>query len=501
MNGLPQIQADLLSISPAQMKMLSPYLWMLAGITVVTFASVSRWFSSNAVIFGLSIATLLGTILASMNLIGGESVLLFNRAMAGDTFSNFFNILFAACAGFTLFASSKYLDREGMNIPEYSLLILFSTLGMMCMTASLDFITLFISLELMSLTVYLLVGFRRSDRKSNEAAMKYFILGGAASAVFLYGTALLYGATGSTNIRTILEFVQAPGAQISPLFKVGSWLVIAGFLFKVASVPFHMWMPDVYEGAPATVTGFMTTGLKAASFATFLRVFISLGYGKGVAEAFEQNAYAILWICAVGTMVVGNFVALSQTNLKRMLAYSSIAHTGYILVGLISGSRAEYGYSPLVLYLVAYSVMNLGAFVILTILASKGDERLNLQDMSGLSKRHPWLAFSMAVFLFSMAGVPPTAGFVSKYLLFYGAVQAGEIPLVVISVLCSAVSVYYYLRVLVYMYMREPVGSEPKAQVAFWPALAVAAMVVLTFQFGILPSQILELARLAVTSL
>jgi NADH-quinone oxidoreductase subunit N len=501
MNGLPQIQADLLNVSESQLRMLSPYLWMLGGITLVTVAAVSRWFSSKSMIFGLSIATLIATILSSMSLLGGESVLLFNRAMAGDAFSNFFNILFAACAGLTLLASSKYLDREGLNIPEYSLLVLFSTLGMMCMTAALDFITLFIALELMSLTVYLLVGFRRSDRKSNEAAMKYFILGGAASAVFLYGTALLYGATGTTNIRGILEFVQAPGAQISPLFTVGSWFVIAGFMFKVASVPFHMWMPDVYEGAPTTVTGFMTTGLKAASFATFLRVFISLGYGKGITQAFEQNAYAILWVCAVGTMVIGNFVALSQTNLKRMLAYSSIAHTGYILVGLIAGSKTEYGYAPLVLYLVGYSVMNMGAFVILTILASKGDERLNLSDLSGLSKRHPWLAFAMAVFLFSMAGVPPTAGFVSKYLLFYGAVQAGEIPLVVISVLCSAVSVYYYLRVLVYMYMREPVGSEPKVQVAFWPALAVAAMVVLTFQFGILPAQILELARLAVTSL
>jgi NADH-quinone oxidoreductase subunit N len=262
-----------------------------------------------------------------------------------------------------------------------------------------------------------------------------------------------------------------------------------------------MWMPDVYEGAPTPITGFMTTGLKAAAFASFVRVFISMGYGKGLSEFVQSHLHDIIWVCAVLTMVVGNVVALTQTNLKRMLAYSSIAHTGYLLVGLLAGARSEQGYAPVVMYLVAYAAMNLGAFVVLTLMAGRDDSGLNLHDMSGLSQRHPWLAFAMAVFMFSMAGIPPTAGFAAKYMLFYSAIQAREIPLVVISVLCSAVSVYYYLRVLVYMYMREPAGSPAASRASAWSTLAVAAMVALTLQIGILPAKMVAVAKKAVTSL
>jgi NADH-quinone oxidoreductase subunit N len=262
-----------------------------------------------------------------------------------------------------------------------------------------------------------------------------------------------------------------------------------------------MWMPDVYEGAPTPVTGFMTTGLKAAAFSTFLRVFLSLGYGKGISTALQSHIHDLLWVCAVITMVAGNVIALTQTNLKRMLAYSSIAHTGYILVGMISGAGSEQGYAPVVTYLVSYAAMNLGAFVVLSALARRDDSGLNLHDLSGLSRRHPWLAFSMAVFMFSMAGVPPTAGFVAKYLLFNAAVQANEVPLVIIGVLCSAISVYYYLRVLVYIYMRDPVGSPGSSRVSVWSVAAVAAMVLVTLQIGILPERIVSAAKKAVTSL
>jgi NADH-quinone oxidoreductase subunit N len=369
---------------------------------------------------------------------------------------------------------------------------------MMMLVCSLDLVVFFIALELMSLPVYVLVGFRRADRRSNEAAMKYFILGAAASAVLLYGTALLYGATQSINIREILAFVQAGKSAGNAVFMLGLWLVAVGMLFKIATVPFHMWMPDVYEGAPVPVTGFMTTGLKAAAFAAFVRVFISLGYGKGIAEDFQTSLHQILWVSAVLTMLIGNVVALAQVNLKRMLAYSSIAHTGYLLVGILAGPGSDQGYAPVVVYLVGYGLMNLGAFVVLSLLAGRDDEGLNLHDLSGLSKQRPGAALAMAVFMFSMAGVPPTAGFAAKYYLFYSAVQSGEIWLTVIAVLCSAVSVYYYLRVLVYMYMREPLGSEPRVAGSAWATLAVAVSVAMTLQVGLFPAKVVEVAKRAV---
>ena len=363
------------------------------------------------------------------------------------------------------------------------------------MASATDLIVIFIALEIMSLSVYTLVGFRRADRRSNEAAMKYFILGSAASAILLYGAALLYGSTGSTGIHDILTYVQGHPNGMGPVFVLGVWLVVLGFLFKIASVPFHMWMPDVYEGAPTPVTGFMTTGLKAAAFAAFIRVFISMGYGKGLSEVVQNHIHDILWVSALLTMLIGNVIALTQTNLKRMLAYSSIAHTGYLLVGLIAAPSSELGYAPVVMYLLAYAIMNLGAFVVLTAISAREDSGLNLNDLAGLSRRHPWLSFSMAVFMFSMAGVPPTAGFVAKYQIFYSAVQAHETLLVVLGVLCSAISVYYYLRVLVYLYMRDPLGSPSANRVSAWSSLAVAAMVALTLQVGVLPAKMLNAAR------
>jgi NADH-quinone oxidoreductase subunit N len=495
------IRPELLTLSQEQIQALMPYIWVFGGTILAILASVLKFISPKWPVFVLTLLTCAAGIFSSWELMQQGSVTLFNGMMISDSYSNFFNIIFLGAVALTTLSSLRYLDQENLQHPEYYVLLLFSAIGMMLMSSSLDLIVLFIALELMSLAVYVLVGFRRADRKSNEAAMKYFILGSAASAVLLYGTALLYGSTGATQVHSIFTFVQAHPESINPVFALGSALVLFGFLFKVASVPFHMWMPDVYEGAPAPVTGFMTTGLKAAAFAGLIRVFVSLGYGKGLSTLIQGHIHDILWVSAVLTMAVGNFVALTQTNLKRMLAYSSIAHSGYLLIGLIAGPHSDLGFAPSVMYLVSYSVMNLGAFVILTLLASRGDSGLNLQDLSGVSKRHPWLAFAMAVFLFSMAGIPPTAGFVAKYMLFYSAVQANEIPLVIIGVLCSAVSVYYYLRVLVYMYMREPVGAAPALRISVWSAIAVIAMVVLTLQMGLLPAPLVDVAKKAVTGL
>lgn len=501
MEALTTIRPELLTISDDQVRVLMPYFIAILGGALAMITSVGRLVSTKWTTFLVTLATAGAGICSSMGLLAENPQTLFNGMMVIDRFAQTMNIVFFACMGMTALASIRYLDEERLQYPEYNVLLIFGVMGMMFLVSALDLIVLFIALEIMSLAVYVLVGFRRADRRSNEAAMKYFILGSAASAILLYGSALLYGATGSINIHTILEALQKKPELVTPMFVIGLLFVLVGFLFKIASVPFHMWMPDVYEGAPTPVTGFMTTALKAAAFATFLRVFISLGYGKALASNIQTHVHDILWVTAVLTMVVGNLVALTQTNLKRMLAYSSIAHTGYLLVGILSGHASDNGYASIVMYLISYAVMNLGAFTVLTLLSGRDDSGLNLHDLSGLSTRHPALAFAMAVFMFSMAGIPPTAGFAGKYLLLYSAVQAGEIPLVIISVLCSAVAVYYYLRVLVYMYMRDPVGATPQKRFSVWATAVVALLVGVTLHVGIMPSHLVDAAKRAVTGL
>ena len=502
MNALNVVDPSLLGLGAEQYAALAPYFWLLGAAMVAMVVGVLKIVPSKWSVFAVSILGLVGALITSAGGIGMDRMSLFGGMMVVDGFSSFFNILFLGTAALSLCASLKYLDKERLQYPEYTILLLFSTFGMMLMASALDLITIFIALEIMSLSVYVLVGFRRNDRRSNEAAMKYFILGAAASAILLYGTALLYGSTGTFTITEILSRITANGALMTPVFHLGAWMVIAGFLFKVASVPFHMWMPDVYEGAPTPVTGFMITGIKAASFAAFVRVFIAFGYGKDLETAIQGRLHDVLWVLAAATMLIGNVIALTQTNLKRLLAYSSIAHTGYLLVGMIAAPRSEAGYAPIVMYLAVYTIMNLGAFVVLSILSGRGDTGLNLHDLAGLSKKHPWLAFAMAVFFFSMAGVPPTAGFASKYYLLYSAVQAKEVTLVVLAVLCSAIAVYYYLRVLVYMYMRD--ADTAPAEANLTPALgafAVAMMVAMTLQIGVLPSKMIAVSKRIVAKL
>lgn len=496
------IDPTLLSLSPDQLAALYPYFWLVGGALLAMLVSVIPSLPTKVSVVVVSLLSILGGTISSLRLISTDRLDLFGGMMVSDGYAAFFNVLFLAVAGLSILASVRYLDVQKLQYPEYYILMLFSTIGMMLMGSTLDLVSLFIALEIMSLSVYVLVGFRRNDRRSNEAAMKYFILGAAASAIMLYGVALLYGATGTFTITEILARITAKPSLVTPAFHLGGWMLMVGFLFKVAVVPFHMWVPDVYEGAPAPITGFMTTGIKAAGFAAFVRVFIALGYGKDLEAAMEGRLHDVLWVIALATMFFGNVIALTQTNLKRMLAYSSIAHSGYILVGMIAAPHSEAGFAPVLMYLASYTVMNLGAFAVLSVIAGKGDTGLNLHDLSGMARRHPWLSFSLALFLFSMAGIPPTAGFSAKYYLLYSAVQAKEVWLVVLAVLCSAIAVYYYLRVIVYMYMREPEGSKDPVRTA--PALAafaIAMMVALTLQLGILPSKMIAVTKKVVAGL
>ncbi|MEN9722941.1 MAG: hypothetical protein RJB38_927 [Pseudomonadota bacterium] len=492
--ALTTIRPELLSLSAEQLMALGPWVLALGGALVLMLAAAAmkRWKGVVPFFFVLIAGA---TAWSATRLVGGGEVLLFNRMMVVDRLTLVMTVLFSVAGLVSALSSMRYLDREGLQHPEYYILMLFSMIGMMSMVSALDLIVIFVALELMSISVYVLVGFRRADRRANEAAVKYFVLGGAASAVYLYGSALLYGATGSIQIQDILSWVQGAGQQPSLLFVLGSVLVLFGFLFKVASFPFHMWMPDVYEGAPAPITGFMTTGIKAASFATLIRVVSGVGYGAGLVESVQRHLHDLLWISAALTMVVGNVVALTQIQLKRMLAYSSIAHTGYLLVGILTAPFSADGYGPVVMYLVTYTVMNLGAFAVLTALAKRADSGLNLHDLAGLSRKHPFLAFAMAAFIFSMAGIPPTAGFAAKYLVFSNAVQAGEIWLTVIAVLCSAISVYYYLRVLVFMYMREPAEAGVGIVQSKRLLAALLVMLVLTIELGVFPAPLMRLAR------
>ncbi len=492
--ALNLLNPDTLSLPPHQLALLWPYLIVFLGTCVAMMLSVYSVTKPAISVPVVTILSLVGGLISSITLIEQPAQALFGGMLLSDPFSCYANVLFIASGIFVSLFSHKYLEKQGLNYSEYYLLIALSVLGMMLMASSLNLIIIFIALELMSLSVYVLVGFRRNDRRSNEAAVKYYILGSAASAVMLYGAALLYGASLSVDIREIAARVAQSGALFNPMLLIGLMCVLIGFLFKVASVPFHMWMPDVYEGAPTPVTAFMTTGLKAAVFITLLRIMVSLSGAPVLTGNMAAVFHNLLWISAILTMFIGNVIALQQTNLKRLLAYSSIAHSGYLLIGLLSGAMGADGFTAVLFYVMVYAIMNLGAFAVLTVLSLQGDSGLELSDLSGLSQRHPWLAFAMAVFMFSMAGLPPTAGFTSKYFLFYSGVQAGEIWLVVLAVLCSAIAAYYYLRVIVFMYMRDPIGQVAAAPIhaAKGAVITLAVMLLLILQLGVAPSTALR---------
>jgi NADH-quinone oxidoreductase subunit N len=424
----------------------------------------------------------------------GTSKYAFNNMIAADGFGTFFKVIFLTIALLTVLISIGYAKRVDIDFGEYYALIMFSTVGMMLMAAGTSLITIFLGLETMSISIYVLAGMITGDRKSVESALKYFLLGAFATGFLLYGMALIYGSTGSIILKDIAAYIEAkPELLRSPMIIIGIALLTIGFGFKVAAVPFHMWTPDVYEGAPTSITAFMATGVKAAGFAGFIRVFFSaLG-------AFQPDWISIMWLLAVATMTVGNVVALAQTNIKRMLAYSSIAHAGYVLVAFVAGN--ELGTASILFYLLIYAFMNIGAFTVVILLGKREEENVLISDYAGIGFKHPLIAASMTIFLLSMAGIPPLGGFMGKFYIFSAAVKAKYYGLAVIGVLNSAISVYYYLRVTVLMYFRE---AEREISGLSLSPTSVIALIISTWgvlYMGIFPRSVLALARRSIEML
>lgn len=424
---------------------------------------------------------------------GGGPVAVTGGSVTADDFALFTQGLILGIGVLTVLLSPSYLRATGMERVEYYALVLFAIVGMLGLVSCLELVSLFVALEIMSIALYGLAGLQRLRPESQEAALKYFLTGAFSSAFFLYGVALLYGVSGSTTLGEIASAVSRLPAGGASLAVLGAGLLLVGFGFKVGSVPFHMWVPDVYEGAPTTVTALMSAGVKAAAFGALLRVFTS---GLAGLAAGWKPAVAVL---AIVTMVFGNLGALAQSNLKRMLAYSSVAHAGYLLTALVAVPAV--GAEAVLFYLVAYAAVNLGAFGALAALAGQGREPLSLSDVAGLATRRPALAAALTVFLISLTGVPVSAGFVGKFYLFGAAVSAGRTVLAVVGVLMSVVSAYYYLRVVVAMYMREPTADDAWGPVSAGSALALAVSVAVVLGLGVYPGPVLALARQAARSL
>jgi NADH-quinone oxidoreductase subunit N len=438
----------------------------------------------------LPVVSLGGIVLAllSTTWLWGEETRAFHGMIVLDGYALFLQLVICYAAGLVVLLSIDYLHERGLESGEYYALVLFATVGMLLMAAAGDLIVVFLSLELMSLSLYVLAGYFRARLASGEAAMKYFLLGAFASAFFLYGIALVYGATGTTN----LDRIGAATGRDS-LLTIGFALLLVGFGFKISSVPFHMWAPDVYVGAPTSVTVLVATGSKTAAFAALIRVLVSAFRGGPL------DSTALLWVLAVATMTVGNVVAIAQSNLKRMLAYSSVAHVGYMLVGLTAGGAL--GAGAVLFYLLVYMFTTVGAFGVVLLLERAAGDGVSLADYAGLARGHGVLALVLSLFLLSLIGIPPLGGFVGKFYLFGAAVRSGYVGLAVIGVLNSAVASYYYLRLIVYMYMREPEGAPPPSATSFAGGLALAVALAGVIVLGVMPAPFIDLAQAAVTPL
>jgi len=469
---------------------LLPELVLTAGSLVVLIVNALTPRRRQRMLSWLGLAVLGATALAMVPLSGEPPVSVSNGLLAADAFSFFFKFVFLLAAALTLLISVRYLDIEGARHGEYVFLVLVATLGMMFMASGTDLITLFIGLETMAIAFYVLTGLLKPNRRSNEAAVKYFLLGAFSLGLLLYGMSLMYGLSGTTNLRTIAIALAAHGRD--PLLVLAVILVVAGMGFKIAAVPFHMWAPDVYEGAPTPITAFLSVGSKAASFAMLLRICF-----EGL-PSMSTDWTMLLYVLSILTMTVGNVAALTQTNIKRMLAYSSIAHAGYILIGLIAGTPR--GIAAAMIYLAIYTFMQVGAFAVIVVMRrtdSIGDE---LKDLSGLFARAPVAAVAMLLFMLSLGGIPPTAGFMGKLWIFSAAIESHYVWLAVIGVLNSAVSLYYYLRIVVYMFMKnEATGSVPVISPAVGAALAVA--IIGTIVIGIYPRPLFEIAEMSARTL
>ncbi len=412
----------------------------------------------------------------------------FSNMLVVDGFTTFFRFVVYGVGILTLLSSFAFLTRENANTGEYYALVMFSVAGQSVMVSAHELIMIFIGLEISSIATYVLAGFLRDDRRANESAVKYFLLGSFATAFVLYGIAWVYGATGSTELSNIRDALTVRGSGIGPLAAVAAALMFVGFGFKVSGAPFQMWAPDVYQGAPSPVSAFLSAGPKAAAFAVFLRVFLT-GFGP-IGPRWEP----LVWFSALLSMTIGNFAALVQGNIKRLLAYSSIAHAGYVLVSVTA--RSEEATAAAMFYLAAYALMNVGAFAVVTHFSRKGEKFQNVEDFAGLGARQPLTAALFTIFLLSLIGVPLTAGFFAKFYVFKAALDSGLIWLTILGLLNSAVAAYYYLRILVVMYMREPSatseGLEPLAGGLRATLILASAG---TIALGIFPNALLEFAR------
>jgi NADH-quinone oxidoreductase subunit N len=472
--------------------MIMPMVWLaLGGMTVlVVDATVRREGHGHLLLTCLLFLGLsAGSVISSIG--STADVAVFSGALRADAFANFFNLVFVAVATLSLLTGSAYFQRQKEPAAEFYPLVLFATVGMMVLAAATDLVTLFVGLETMSIALYVLAAIQRESIFSNEAGFKYLILGAFSSAFLLYGMAMLYGTTRTLNLELMVATTQAEPAIVQNIVFLAGWgLILVGLGFKIAMVPFHMWTPDVYDGSPAPVAGFMAAGVKAASFAALLRVAWS-----GAPTFFEVWGPAISAL-AIVTMVFGNLVALAQTNLKRMLAYSAIAHAGYLLIGVLVSrpDSDDTAASGVLFYLLTYGLMNVGAFALVSLVSRREGESADLRGFAGLARRNPVASAAMAICLLSLAGIPPTAGFWGKLYIFEAAIERGFVGLAVVALLNSAVAMFYYLRVIVAMYMREPQGEVYEGdnlQIGF----AMALVAVLILWIGIAPGPVAELAR------
>lgn len=478
-------QTDLLTLLPNILLIT----WACVLLLVDLFIPQKRK-SITALLAAFGLAIVMGIVLAQ----AGREMTAFNGMITVDGFSVFLGVLFLATGLLSIAIAHGYLKRLGMERGEYYTLMLFSISGMLLMAQASNLIVIFLGLELLSIPLYVLAAWARPRQESEEAGIKYFLLGAFATGFVVYGIAMVFGATGSTQLSAIVASVSS-GEAVSSLLMVGAALLLVGFGFKVAAVPFHMWTPDVYQGAPTSVTGFMAVGAKAAGFAALLRIFVS------AFPSLSVDFVPVLWGLAAITMIGGNVIAIAQTDIKRMLAYSSIAHAGYILMAFVSFGNPKVAHDSVasaLFYLVAYALTSFGAWAMVIALEKAEGKGLEISDYAGLGRKYPALAASMTIFMLSLTGIPPTLGLIGKLYLFRTVVEGGFIGLAIVGVLTSLISAYYYLRVVVVMYMRE---GDAQVTSDSWLYITVGATALATVILSFVPAALFKLAGDAVLKL
>ena len=477
MNGTPQV-ADYLRILPE-------IVLSVFGMAVMLLDPLLEERRRAKVLGGVGLVGALVALVSTFCMAKQRGPAFWNMVQV-DSFSVFFHFLVIAITVVVVLSSYEYMEVQKIRAGEYYALMLFGAVGMCLMSSAVELVLIFIALEISSISTYILAGFRRRAAISSESSVKYFLLGSFATAFFLYGVALMFGATGSTSIAVVSTRLQAE-PTVPVLAYAAFALMFVGLGFKVAAAPFHVWTPDVYEGAPSPVVGFMSTGPKAAVFAVLLRI---------IFEAHAPGALWFVWAAAALSMTIGNLAALVQTNVKRLLAYSSIAHAGYLLIAFAALKGTD-GIISAMFYTASYAAMNVGAFAVIGHFAGAGERYITVEDYAGLGRRSPVLAATLTIFLLSLIGIPMTGGFFAKFYVFSAALQNNLIWLVMIGVLNSAIGAYYYLRIIVTMYMREPNHEEAVPPVSFSLGSALAISVVATLYLGILPGRVLDYARSA----